>query len=157
MDIEKFKQYLGESLKDIEITETNSMLNSISFHIKENNKVISEKLLELLDENKKLIFYDYYHPQLSDPGAYVTLYKNETGKLNYYLGNHGWGSKSFPITYSRALRYIKKNIEWNRTSYDSFRIRTSERKESNEELKNERININRPSFRIPENFHQSWN
>ena len=55
-------------------------------------------LLDWLPEGCQLSFYDPHHPQMSDPGAYVTIRRrppNRDGKrwLEHRLANHGWSSR----------------------------------------------------------------
>lgn len=65
-------------------------------------------LLTSLSGNEELHFFDYFHPQWSDPGAYVTVVKYNN-KYLYKIGNHGWGSNWHFIDIHRLSRYILKN------------------------------------------------
>lgn len=87
----------------------------IGFSIIGSGKALISRILENMNEYNSFHFFDYYHPQLSDPGAYVTLMKTVENNLCYKLGNHGWESDVNSITYERAKRYIFKNIEYNKS------------------------------------------
>ena len=75
----------------------------------------TSRILGNMDANISFHFFDYFHPQLSDPGAYVSIMKTSENTLCYKLGNHGWQSDINSITYERAKRYLLKNIEYNKS------------------------------------------
>ena len=70
------------------------------------------QVIDKLDERCAIKFFDYFHPQISDPGAYVTIHK-ENGQLKYELANHGWSSDWKPISKDSLTEYIHKNREHN--------------------------------------------
>ncbi|MBC8173583.1 MAG: hypothetical protein H7X71_06730, partial [Chitinophagales bacterium] len=53
-------------------------------------------------------FFDFFHPQISDPGAYVTVHK-EKEVLKYELANYGWSSEWKTIDKDSLTNYIYKN------------------------------------------------
>ncbi|HYI01282.1 hypothetical protein [Hyalangium sp.] len=65
-----------------------------------------------MDERCALEFFDFFHPKISDPGAYVTVHREDDG-LQFQLGNHGWSSAWQPITRDALVDYIHKNREHN--------------------------------------------
>ncbi|MGE3801836.1 MAG: hypothetical protein AB7H80_12525 [Candidatus Kapaibacterium sp.] len=69
-------------------------------------------VVDKLDERCAIDFFDYFHPQISDPGAFVTVHK-EGEELKYMLGNHGWTSEWKPITRDSLIEYIYKNRQYN--------------------------------------------
>ena len=46
-------------------------------------------LLRWLPRHWELRFFDQYFPQISDPGGYVSVQRNEA-RFKYMVGNHGW-------------------------------------------------------------------
>lgn len=117
---------LGDNYKDINILENRdaSIFISVTFEILSNDSIVLSKILSNMKEDIEIFFYDYYHPQLSDPGAYVTAKVDKKGNYYYYLGNHGWSSSTYAITFSRLLRYAMKNVKYNKKSstMGSFRL-----------------------------------
>jgi|SRR6185436_6482654 len=86
------------------------MTNHLQFKI--NTTTILESIQEFLDAfppKFQLSFFDFYYPQVSDPGAYVTVQKLNPGLFIFYLGNHGWQSKPKEITRQELAAYIFKN------------------------------------------------
>lgn len=69
-------------------------------------------IVDKLDAKCEIDFFDYFHPQISDPGAYVTVYK-ENGQFKYELANHGWSSDWKIISRDSLVDYIFKNREYN--------------------------------------------
>lgn len=97
-------------LKDNRIFDTSSLQTDDVMNV----------LVELTVDYE-LVFFDYFHPQWSDPGAYVTVrrYKNN---FVYMLGNHGWSSPWYATDINRLCRYIMKNKDYQN---DSINIRRS--------------------------------
>lgn len=91
----------------------------VAFSIEESDEELVRNLINNIHDNITLHFYDFFHPQLSDPGAYVTMIKTIEGSICYKLGNHGWQSDINSISYERAIRYMLKNIEYNKSPEQS--------------------------------------
>lgn len=116
----------------------------IGFSIVDSDNDLISRILENIDEYNSFHFFDYYHPQITDPGAYVTLMKTVGNNLCYKMGNHGWESEINSITYERAKRYILKNIEYNKSpkQFNMFHLNFGEQRLIND-LKEETINYSR--------------
>ena len=71
-----------------------------------------KRVVDLIDERCYIEFFDFYYPQISDPGAYVTIRK-ENGLLEQQLGNHGWSSEWKPIAKDSLVENIYKNRNYN--------------------------------------------
>ena len=69
------------------------------------------QVIDKLDERCAIKFFDNFHPQISDPGAYVTVHK-ENGQLKYELANHGWSS-AWKTILKDSLTDYNKNREYN--------------------------------------------
>ncbi|MCP4168480.1 MAG: hypothetical protein GY759_21660 [Chloroflexi bacterium] len=85
------------------------------FYIDTSDKITvlqSEELFKMLTQDWILHFYDHFHPQLTDPGAYVAVRKL-SDRFAYQLGNHGWHSDWKSTSLSRISRYLKKNWLFN--------------------------------------------
>lgn len=104
------------------------------------NKSISTiyNLFLKLPKNQEIMFFDFYHPKWSDPGAYVTVRK-EKDNFIYKLGNHGWSSDWFNITSKRITRYLHKNIDYN----EKISIHNIQYKIKSSLIKTERIWYNK--------------
>lgn len=91
------------------LDELNQVLNNKKIYdISDFNEEDIKRILLNLNCDEALHFFDYFHPQWSDPGAYVTVEKyNE--KYTYMLGNHGWSSYWHLSDIDRISRYIYKN------------------------------------------------
>lgn len=101
----------------------------VSFSVLESTVELVLNILNNIQEDISLNFYDFFHPELSDPGAYVTMMKTIEGNLCYQLGNHGWQSNINSITFERAVRYILKNIEYNKSpAQNNFSLNFGESK-----------------------------
>lgn len=72
-------------------------------------------IISKLSNDEGITFFDYFHPQWSDPGAYVSL-RNFKGDFIYKLGNHGWSSDWYYTSIDRLSRYLYKNLEYNNNS-----------------------------------------
>ena len=69
-------------------------------------------VLSCVSGDRELTFFDAEHPQLSDPGAYISLVRSPDGLLAQ-SGNHGWPSRWIPITEQEAQRYLQACIPYN--------------------------------------------
>jgi hypothetical protein len=87
------------------------------------------KYVDKLDERCSLEFFDFFHPQISDPGAYVSVHM-EKGKLTYMLGNHGWTSAWKPTTRKALIDSIYKN-----RAHNDGKIRLEARSNEHREVK----------------------
>ena len=95
--------------------------NHLSTFIARNkNKPTFDCLVSLIndlpDENFSIHFFDYYHPQWSDPGAYIEATKH-CSKIYYQKGNHGWTSDWYLSNSKRITAYILKNWEHNQFGF----------------------------------------
>jgi hypothetical protein len=82
--------------------------------LKIDESTTKEKIVEYLNSipNKyQLSFFDYFHPQISDPGAFVIAQKNNE-KYIFQLANHGWSSTWKEIDFEGLIEYIYKNKEF---------------------------------------------
>jgi len=55
--------------------------------------------IKSLPQKYALSFFDNFHPQISDPGAYVTIQKMGGGILAHFIANHGWSTEWREITF----------------------------------------------------------
>jgi hypothetical protein len=62
-------------------------------------------LLACISDVRELTFFDAEHPQLSDPGAYISIVRSSEGLLAQ-CANHGWSSPWIPIAQDEAVRYL---------------------------------------------------
>lgn len=69
-------------------------------------------VLVRVSADRDLIFYDAEHPQLTEPGAHITLVRSPDGLLAK-SGGHGWSSRWVPITDQEAERYLESCIPYN--------------------------------------------
>ena len=77
---------------------------SSSIPAKEDIKSI---LLEI-KEGFDIYFFDCFHRQISDPGAYITAFRKGNGFM-YEKGNHGWSGGPYRIDIGDLADYIIKN------------------------------------------------
>ncbi|TND08087.1 MAG: hypothetical protein FD123_2641 [Bacteroidetes bacterium] len=77
------------------------------------------EFLQTLPSKFELSFFDYFHPQISDPGAYVSIQKMDNG-FACMLANHGWSAEWKMMELEDLADYIYKNRQ--HTS-DYFEIR----------------------------------
>lgn len=84
-----------KTLKKLKIDKNTSRENILEFIISIPNKF-------------QLCFFDYFHPQVSDPGAYVYVQK-VNNKFIFQLANHGWSSYWKEIELESLVDYIYKN------------------------------------------------
>ena len=72
-------------------------------------------ILNCVSDQRELTFFDAEHPQLSDPGAYISVVRSTAvtrpppagpDGLLAQRGNHGWSSSWIPVTESEAERYL---------------------------------------------------
>ena len=95
-----------------QIIDLYRVFNLKKFKIDENT--MKEKIIDYINSipNKyQLSFFDYFHPQISDPGAYVIVQKNNK-KYIFQLANHGWSSNWKEIEFEDLVEYIYKNKEF---------------------------------------------
>jgi hypothetical protein len=74
-----------------------------------------------IPEKFQLIFFDNFHPQISDPGAYVFVQKQNNNFI-YQLGNHGWSSNWEVINSKDLINYIYKNRSYTTEYFKTFPI-----------------------------------
>ncbi len=67
-------------------------------------------LLQWLPPNYKLQFYDQYYPSMSDPGAYVTVFRKDNLFI-YKLGNHGWSGEWSRQSVELLASWLFLNLE----------------------------------------------
>ncbi len=65
----------------------------------------AQALVDLLDENCRLLFFDNDHPQRSDPGLYCYL-QRIGDQLHTQGANHGWSYPWITISDASAARWI---------------------------------------------------
>ena len=65
----------------------------------------AEALVDLVDDDLRLLFFDAEHPQRSDPGLYCYLQRVD-GELYAQGANHGWSYPWLRITDSSAARWL---------------------------------------------------
>lgn len=70
------------------------------------------KMLKFLDFEDCILFWDYYHVTVTDPGGYVTAYMLDENRAVYMEGNHGWSSKFKVISVDELAEMVIKN--WNK-------------------------------------------
>lgn len=70
-------------------------------------KVVS--LLKMITKKYELTFFDYYHPQYSDPGAYCSAVVIDENTVSYMEGNHGWTSKWKEVFIEDFAIFMQKN------------------------------------------------
>lgn len=102
-----------ENKNQSNIDKVRADITTIQFPI--NNNSTREdigQIVDKLDERCAIHFFDYYYEQISDPGAYVTIHK-ENGQLLYELANHGWSSDWKLIEKNTLIEYIYKNRQYN--------------------------------------------
>ena len=66
-------------------------------------------LLKLINKEYVLSFFDYYHTQISDPGAYCNAVVISDTTVSYMEGNHGWTSKWKEVSLEDFALFIQKN------------------------------------------------
>ena len=71
-------------------------------------------------EKFQLNFFDNFHPQISDPGAYVFVQKQNNNFI-YQLGNHGWSSNWKIIDSKDLINYIYKNRNYSSEYFEIYR------------------------------------
>ena len=116
-----------QNLKGLEVIEDIKTWwnENPSFRIRIDVNTTKEQIklfLETLPKNFEISFFDFFYPQLSDPGAYISVQANGSSFL-YMLGNHGWASCWKRINKSKLIDYIYKNREHNEEYLCIYRIR----------------------------------
>lgn len=78
-----------------------------------------ELFINSLPKQFQLSFFDNFHPQISDPGAYVWVqrYNND---FAFMLTNHGWSSEWKQINSKDLLDYIDKNKEFTSDYFEIY-------------------------------------
>ncbi len=92
-------------------------------------------LFEHLPESLEIFFFDHFHPTISDPGAYVSVRK-QNGKLYYWLGNHGWSSSRYWTTPNYCAKYLLKNWSYNK---DTLRVSVAFGSINSENIETEKL------------------
>lgn len=114
------------NLRGLEVIEDiKTWWENPSFRIKIDANTTKEQIklfIETLPISFEISFFDYFHPQLSDSGAYVSVQANGRNFL-YMLGNHGWSSCWKRINKSKLIDYIYKNREHNEGNICIYRKR----------------------------------
>lgn len=80
------------------------------------------QLIECISDQDALWFFDRSHPQLSDPGAFISV-QRDGDRLLAMRGNHGWSSHWIPITQVELVLYLHDCIAENTgTGIDSYEL-----------------------------------
>jgi hypothetical protein len=114
------------SLKGLEISGVERVWfnDKPRFKLAIDNNTTKEQIrsfFETIPDNFETIFFDYFHPQLSDPGAYVTVQRYGKDFL-YMLGNHGWSGEWKLIEKKDLAEYLFKNKEFNADHLCIYRL-----------------------------------
>ena len=88
---------------------------------KDTTKEQIQSFFDTIPNNFEVFFFDFFHPQISDPGAYVTSQRNGVNFL-YMLGNHGWSNEWKEIGKSELVEYLYKNREYNIDELKIYRL-----------------------------------
>lgn len=67
------------------------------------------QLFKTLSCEDEIFFWNYYHPNICDPGAYVTAHVKGKEEATYKEGNHGWSSDYKPISTDDLAELVIKN------------------------------------------------
>lgn len=98
-------------MKGLKVRSVNSDLK-VEFEIPQNiNRSVLEQFLYSIPKKFVFVFFDNYHPQISDPGAYVRV-QQVGGNFLYSLANHGWSSEWKEIKVNELVDYILKNLPY---------------------------------------------
>lgn len=76
------------------------------------------RMLRELDFEDSIIFWDYYHITVTDPGGYVRAYMIDEKKAVYMEGNHGWSSRFAAISIDDLADLMIKN--WDKDCDDGM-------------------------------------
>jgi len=82
------------------------------------------EFLKTLPKNYQLNFFDNFHSQISDPGAYVWVQHINLGVFAYSLHNHGWSSEWKQIEKSNLVDYIYRNREFTSEHFNIYPWKT---------------------------------
>lgn len=80
-----------------------------------------ETFLETVPNGFEVKFFDFYHPTISDPGAYV-VFQQVNGEFLFLLTNHGWSGKWQKIDPAALVDYIFRNREHNLKNFKISRF-----------------------------------
>ena len=105
--LEKIRE-AGFEVKPHERDGINGLLKLIYYYTTPDINLII-KLLLLIKKKYKISFFDLYHPQISDPGAYCSAVVINEDTVAYMLGNHGWSSEWKKIPIWEFAKYLQKN------------------------------------------------
>ena len=72
--------------------------------------------LDTFPEDFQFSFFDNFYPQISDPGAYLTI-QHYNNNFIYQLGNHGWSSEWKIMIKSDLIDYMYKNRGFQSDNY----------------------------------------
>lgn len=64
------------------------------------------QVLSLLPERGQISFFDSAHPQISEPGAYVTYRRVANDEFFVRFANEGWKSHWFVLSEDEAVAYL---------------------------------------------------
>jgi hypothetical protein len=80
------------------------------------------QLIECVSDQDALWFFDRSHPQLSDPGAFISV-QRDGDQLLAMRGNHGWSSHWIPIKQEELVLYLHDCIPENTgAGLDSYEL-----------------------------------
>lgn len=88
-----------------------------------NNDANEQTIIRLVSElplDTMLMFYDQDYPSPSDPGAFVTV-RRDNDKYRMERSNHGWQKKAELISSEKLVVYLSKCTKYN-MGPDSMRM-----------------------------------
>ena len=100
----KIAEELGFVAKDV----SDKRVKELELHAVNPEKCMIEAVLTALDEGLTPHFFDYFHKQISDPGAYIRASRTDNS-FSYHKGNHGWTGGQTMIPLSELVDYIARN------------------------------------------------
>lgn len=107
-DLEELRE-----LKGLQIKTVYDPSSIFKLKLSENStKADIEMFLNSFPVEFEFEFFDFFHPQISDPGAYVTIQKSENDFL-YQLCNHGWSTEWKRISKEDLIDYVFRNRDYN--------------------------------------------
>lgn len=96
------------SLKGIEAFQISN--REIRLELTDPTSAEIESLLAWLPPERELFFWDNFYPQLSDPGAGVSVQRSQDS-FYYQLGNHGWSSRWLMQSSKVIAAWIMLNVQ----------------------------------------------
>jgi len=111
-------------LRNLEGLEILSVNNERA-KLKIDKTVDKEKIKEFVSSfpnDFQLSFFDNFHPQISDPGAYVWVQKLES-EFAFMLANHGWSSEWKTIGFYDLVDYIDKNKQYTSDYFEIYPLK----------------------------------